>query len=132
MAEIAVDNPAHPPRRAQRDICRVATRDSRNKPVGMSQIESRIEAKCHDACRRFCCADSGQHSKNTLVVQAQMMEARVERQDLVKMRPLYPVLIFAGRVARVLAGLIHGDDNYLDRNWLGWRGINYAGGKKKQ
>ena len=119
--EIAVDDMVRPDGRAKRDILRVASADTSDHPVSFGEIEARIETDGHHGGGSFRGADAGEHFENTILVEAQVMIAGGQRQNLIEMFAVDPELEFAGRVAGIFAALEHGDDDnfYLDGLWRG-------------
>src|SRR5205807_7937427 len=95
-----------------------AAADSGDKPVGFRKIEARVEADGHHGSCGFGSADTGQDAEDPVFVEADVVIARGERNDLIKVLALDPELVFAGRVASVLAAFEHGDDYDLDRDRL--------------
>ena len=124
VAQIAVDHPSHPDRRSERDFVRAAAGNAGDDPVGMGEIEARVEAERHDGRGGVRGALSGEHGHLAVAVHARSMIAGRERIDSVKVVAFDPVLQLAGLVAGVGAYFKHGDHDDLDLN-----GARLGGGR---
>ncbi len=116
VSEIAVDHPARPRGRTQRYAVGAAARNSGNEPVGMAEVEARIESQCHDRRCRVRRSLAGENRHFAFAVHAQGMISGGERVAAVEMVALHPVLQLARSVAGVVAHLKHGDHDYLHRD----------------
>src|SRR5271166_3313283 len=82
----------------------------------MGEIEAWVETKRHNGRRSLRSADSGEYAENTMIVHAQMMKPRIEWEHAVQVSAFNPILVFAGKIAGIFAGLVHGNDDDFDGN----------------
>ena len=116
VAQVAVHHPFGPRRRTQRCIRGIDAGDARDDPVGLAQIETRVEPQGHDAAGGFGGPHASEHGEHSVAIHAQVWIGLRKRKDRVEMIAFHPVLQLAGTVARVGAGFEHGDDDDFDRD----------------
>ena len=114
VPEIAVDDPFGPGSRANRGIFRIDSRNAGNDPVGVAQVEARIEPQRHHRCRRLGRADAGAETEHAVLVHAQVTPPLRELEDTVERLPLDPMLELTGLIARISTAFEHRDHDDLD------------------
>src|SRR5262249_3938697 len=96
IAEVTVNNPTCPGGRPERDFVGTTACNSSNQPVGLAEIESRIEAKCHDGGGGMGGARASEDCHLTFPVHASGVVGGRQRIDLIKMVAFHPELELAG------------------------------------
>ncbi len=119
VAQVAIHHPFGPCGRTQRRICGIDAGDARDDPVGLAQIEARVESERHDAAGGFGGPHASEHGKHSVAIHPQVVVGLGKRKDLVEMIALHPILQLAGAVTRVGARFEHGHDDDLDRDRQG-------------
>src|SRR5271163_348598 len=122
IGKVAVHNMLRPNGGPERDIRGISSANSSDDPIRFRKIKSGVEANCHNRSRSLRRSDAGQHAEHTFFVQARMVKGRRHGNDLIQVLALDPQLVFAGRVAGVLASFEHSDHDNFDRDRLGRSG----------
>ena len=117
VAQVAIHHPFGPRGRSERCVGGIDARDARDDPVGLAQIEARVESQGHDAAGGFGGAHAREHREDSVAIHAQVVIGLGQRKDLVEMIALHPILQLARPVACVGAGFEHGHDDDFDRDW---------------
>ena len=116
VGQVAVDHPFGPRGRTQRCIRGIDAGDARDDPVGLAQIEARVQSQGHDAAGGLGGPHASEHGEDSVAIHAQVVVGLGKRKDPVEMIAFHPILQFAGAVARVGAGFEHGHDDDFDRD----------------
>ena len=112
MTEIAVDDPLRPHRRAERTIVRVDTGDTRDEPITLRKIETRIEPERHDRRRALRRAHARHHAEHAAVgIRPQIAVALRKRMHLRQLLALDPILKFTRTIPRVRPRFKHRHDH---------------------
>jgi hypothetical protein len=107
--------------------------DSGDQPVGVGEVEAGVEAEGHDGGGGAGGAHAGEQAEDAgLGVEAEVVIALGEGQDLGEVLALDPVLVLAGDVAGVGADLEHGDDDDLDLDGFGGGGLADRGDGRRR
>ena len=118
VGQVAVHQVIRPGHRAQRGILRVEAGDAGHQPVGLAQVEARIQAQRHDAGCRVSRTHAGDDAHDAgVAVDVNVVMHMWGGVNGVEILPLVPALEFTGVVTGVLAGFEHGHHDHLEGHW---------------
>src|SRR6476646_4321148 len=100
--------------RTQRHVRGISSANSRNYPICLREVETRVEAQSHYRCGGLGRSHARHHAKHSVLVKPDVMIASGQRNYLVEVLAFNPQLILTRIIASVFAPFEHGDDYDLD------------------